>query len=46
MNEFIVYESIIGTDALNFVEEKVLDFIICDIMMPHMDGFEFIQIDE
>lgn len=33
-----------GVDALEVLEKKHVDLIVLDIMMPRMDGFEFIQI--
>ncbi|MFB9057832.1 response regulator [Mariniflexile ostreae] len=30
-----------GRDALHYMEEQIPDLIICDVMMPEMDGFEF-----
>ena len=30
-----------GIDALDMLDKKHVDLIILDIMMPHMDGFEF-----
>lgn len=32
-----------GVEGLNIVAEKQVDLIILDIMMPHMDGYEFTQ---
>ena len=30
-----------GEEAFDVLEQTVIDLIICDIMMPRMDGFEF-----
>ncbi|SFZ95027.1 Signal transduction histidine kinase [Flaviramulus basaltis] len=30
-----------GQDAINYMEKQIPDLIICDVMMPEMDGFEF-----
>lgn len=29
-----------GLDALDILEKNVIDLIVCDIMMPNMDGFQ------
>lgn len=38
---FKVKTAVNGHDALNVLENYVPDIIVCDIMMPVMDGFEF-----
>ncbi len=32
-----------GVDALRIMDKQHVDLIVLDIMMPHMDGFEFTQ---
>ncbi|MCY3659002.1 MAG: response regulator transcription factor [Caldilineaceae bacterium] len=32
-----------GTEALERIAERLPDLILLDVMMPHMDGFEFMQ---
>lgn len=32
-----------GKEALKKVEEEKPDLIVCDVMMPYMDGFEVLQ---
>lgn len=32
-----------GEDALNIMEKAYIDLIICDIMMPNMDGYDLTQ---
>lgn len=32
-----------GQDALNLMEKQQIDLVISDIMMPEMDGYEFVQ---
>lgn len=33
-----------GEDALNLMENEYIDLIITDVMMPHIDGFEFTKL--
>jgi CheY-like chemotaxis protein len=41
---FNIYDCADGIQALNIVNSlSVVDFIVCDIYMPSMDGFEFVQ---
>ncbi|MFC1852426.1 diguanylate cyclase [candidate division CSSED10-310 bacterium] len=40
-NNYTVYTALNGRDALYLLEEIIPDLIVCDIMMPKMDGFEF-----
>lgn len=39
-NGYDVFSFFDGASALNFLEEKKIDLIITDVMMPRMDGFE------
>lgn len=39
-NNFDTYVSCDGWEALDILEKYHIDLIICDIMMPKMDGFE------
>ncbi|MGC9504134.1 response regulator transcription factor [Baaleninema sp.] len=44
--EFRGYEVISaenGREALELLEEKLPDLIICDVMMPEMDGYTFVE---
>lgn len=38
-----VLEAADGGDALTILRDTVVDLILCDIDMPHMDGLEFVQ---
>ena len=38
-----IYEAENGLEAINVVKEKDVDFIIMDIMMPKMDGYQAIK---
>ncbi|MBN2383110.1 diguanylate cyclase [bacterium] len=40
-NDYEVITATDATEALNIIEEVLPDLIICDIMMPNIDGFEF-----
>ncbi len=42
-NGYKVYTAGDGILAWDIIESQSIDFIICDIMMPNMDGFEFVQ---
>lgn len=45
LNDFVVYTAINGIDALTKIYEDnvVPSIIVCDIMMPKMDGYEFFE---
>ena len=32
-----------GEEALNYMEEKEFDLVLCDVRMPKMDGLEFLK---
>ncbi|MFZ6748282.1 response regulator [Undibacterium sp. Ren11W] len=44
MGIFDILSAVEGADALEFLDstEKQPDLLICDLLMPHMDGFEFL----
>jgi two-component system, cell cycle response regulator len=45
LNEkYTVVKALNGQDALDLLKEEAVQLIICDIMMPVMDGFEFCRI--
>jgi len=41
---FEIYEADNGVEALNLIKNNRIDFIVLDIMMPIMDGFETLKI--
>ncbi len=42
-NGYNIYTAGDGLIAWDIIEKQSVDFIICDIMMPNMDGFEFVE---
>ena len=40
---YSVYTVQNGQEALNLMEKQQIDLVISDIMMPKMDGYEFVQ---
>ncbi len=42
-NEYHIFEAANGVQALEVLEHEHVDFIIADIMMPEMDGYEFVD---
>lgn len=42
-NEYNIIEAANGVQALEVLEHKHIDLIIADIMMPEMNGYEFVQ---
>ncbi len=42
-NGYNIYTVGDGLLAWDIIEKQSVDFIICDIMMPNMDGFEFVE---
>ncbi|HSV11414.1 MAG TPA: hybrid sensor histidine kinase/response regulator transcription factor, partial [Hanamia sp.] len=38
--DYIVYEAEDGIEALGLIDKILPDLIICDVMMPHMNGLE------
>ena len=41
--QYRVFTSSDGGEALSVLENKKVDVIVCDVMMPHMDGYELHQ---
>lgn len=42
-NNFETYLASNGLEALDILDKNVIDLIVCDIMMPKMNGFELIE---
>lgn len=42
-NGFVYYEARDGADAWDVLEKQYIDLVVTDIMMPNMDGFEFVR---
>ncbi|MFW6287478.1 MAG: response regulator transcription factor [bacterium] len=42
-NGFAYFEAIDGMEAWDILEKHYIDLIISDIMMPNMDGYEFVK---
>ena len=42
-NGYRAIPAVNGEDALSVLDKEYIDLMICDIMMPHMDGFELTQ---
>lgn len=42
-NGYKTYNATDGLEALNIINNNMIDLVICDIMMPNMDGFELIE---
>ncbi len=43
MEEFAVLEAIHGRDGIEMAREEKPDLILCDIMMPEMDGYDVLH---
>lgn len=42
--KFNLLSAINGQEALDFIESRNIDLILLDIIMPVMDGFEFLEL--
>ena len=42
-NGFVYHEARDGADAWDVLEKQYIDLVVTDIMMPNMDGFEFVK---
>ena len=42
-NGFVYHEARDGTDAWDVLEKQYIDLVVTDIMMPNMNGFEFVK---
>ena len=41
--KYNTFEAANGIEALDIIDEKYIDLIITDVMMPEMDGYELIR---
>jgi two-component system sensor histidine kinase/response regulator len=41
--EYSVIKSYNGADALNVIKSRRVDLIICDVVMPSMNGYDFLE---
>jgi two-component system, sensor histidine kinase and response regulator len=44
-HDFFVFTADNGIEALKIKDQKI-DLILCDIMMPEMDGYQFLSVLE
>lgn len=42
-NGFVYYEAQDGVEAWDVLEKHYIDLVVSDIMMPNMDGYEFVR---
>ncbi|MGG7178455.1 response regulator transcription factor [Clostridium paraputrificum] len=42
-NGYKTYNATDGLEALEIINNNMIDLVICDIMMPNMDGFELVE---
>ena len=42
-NGFVYYEAQDGVEAWDVLEKQYIDLVVSDIMMPNMDGYEFVR---
>lgn len=42
--QFSVFSAFDGQEALDILEDTHVDIIITDVMMPNMDGYEFVSL--
>ncbi|MET0393931.1 MAG: two-component regulator propeller domain-containing protein [Chitinophagaceae bacterium] len=40
LDDYIIYEATDGLEAIGLIEKIVPDLVICDVMMPNMNGLE------
>lgn len=43
MEHYVVFTAVDGEEALKILESEHVDIVIVDIMMPKMDGYEFVK---